>query len=145
MKAARSGIAAIVLLAAGAAVALAQLETADRARAADPVRERAEDLAKAASQRFSEVMKDGRPAEPQGKQRSGAVRGRRSLVGGAQVARALQPRLQVDRAAPQQGRRSRHGAGHAAAERADSQAAEPQPGPVPARRSRRRAPAPRTG
>ena len=68
MKAARSGIAALVLLAAGAAVVLAQLQTADRAKAADPVRERAEDLARSASKRFGEVLKDGRPAEAEGKQ-----------------------------------------------------------------------------
>ena len=53
-----------MVLLAGAVLACARLETADRAEAADGTRERAEDLARAASQRFSEVMKDGgkRPA-----------------------------------------------------------------------------------
>jgi hypothetical protein len=66
MKAARSRIAAIAMLAAGLALVLAQLQPTDRAKAADPVRERAEDLAQAASQRFSEVMKDEFGARPQG-------------------------------------------------------------------------------
>src|SRR5438067_5631777 len=64
MKAARAKIAAIVLLAAGTALAFAQLQLADRAGAADPVRERAEDLAQAASRRFGEVLKDQRAAQP---------------------------------------------------------------------------------
>jgi hypothetical protein len=46
------------MLAAGTALVLGQLQPTDRANAADPVRERAEDLAQAASRRFSEVMKD---------------------------------------------------------------------------------------
>src|SRR5947207_314890 len=68
MKAARSRIAAIGMLAAGTAVVLGQLQPTDRANAADPVRERAEDLAQAASRRFSEVMKDGLGARAQGTQ-----------------------------------------------------------------------------
>ncbi|TMJ65396.1 MAG: hypothetical protein E6G91_21115, partial [Alphaproteobacteria bacterium] len=66
MKAARSRIAAIAMLAAGTAIVLGQLQPIDRANAADPVRERAEDLAQAASRRFSEVMKDEFGARPQG-------------------------------------------------------------------------------
>jgi hypothetical protein len=46
MKAARSRIAAIAMLAAGTAIVLGQLQPIDRANAADPVRERAEDWRK---------------------------------------------------------------------------------------------------
>ena len=70
MKAARSGVAATAVLAVGAAFGLMPLAV-DRACAADPSRDRAEDLAKAASQRFSEVMKGGPPGEPQSKPPAG--------------------------------------------------------------------------
>src|SRR5437773_7172606 len=72
MNAARSRIAAIVTLAAGTALLFAHLQLTGRAEAADPTRERAEDLARAASQRFSEIMKDERGAQPRGKQPAAA-------------------------------------------------------------------------
>ena len=68
MKAARSRMAVIARVAAATVLALAQLQLADRAMSADGVRERAEDLAQAASRRFSEVMQDERGSRLQGKQ-----------------------------------------------------------------------------
>src|ERR1700752_440229 len=62
MKAARSHVAATAALAAGATLAVV-LVVPERARSADPLRERAETLARDASERFSEGMKGG-PAAP---------------------------------------------------------------------------------
>ena len=69
MQAARS-IAAVALTAA-ALMMFAKPSGVEAAQAADPVRERAEDLARAASQRFSDVLKsepqeDGRRRPPGG-------------------------------------------------------------------------------
>jgi hypothetical protein len=64
MQAARVTVALLAMLAASGAVALAQSEGG---KAADPARQRAEDLARAASQRFGEVIKEERVAQAQGK------------------------------------------------------------------------------
>ena len=122
MRSARSRVAAIAWLAAGAAVAFGQIETAGRARAADPVRARAEELAKEASQRFSEVLKDRRPAESPGKRAPAPSAGHDPWAAALGWLERSGPRLQVDRAAPQQRGRHRHGAGHAATQPANGQA-----------------------
>src|SRR5215468_1982333 len=62
MQAARSTIAAVALTAAATLIMLAKTPGVEAAQAADPARERAEDLARAASQRFGEVLK-GRPKD----------------------------------------------------------------------------------
>ncbi|MBO0742801.1 MAG: hypothetical protein J2P51_15420, partial [Hyphomicrobiaceae bacterium] len=64
MQAARS-IAAVALTAAATLMMFAKPPGVEVAQAADPVRERAEDLARAASQRFGEVLK----GEPQTRRR----------------------------------------------------------------------------
>src|SRR5262245_49540346 len=66
MQAARSTIAVVAFTAAATVMMLAKPPGVEAAQAADPVRERAEDLARAASQRFGEVLK----GEPQGKEPS---------------------------------------------------------------------------
>jgi hypothetical protein len=56
------------MLAVGAPVALAQSEGSDAGKAAERARQRAEDLAEAASRRFGEVMKEEQVAQAQSKQ-----------------------------------------------------------------------------
>ncbi|HET6928156.1 MAG TPA: hypothetical protein VFI48_14995, partial [Hyphomicrobiaceae bacterium] len=73
MQAARS-IVAVALTAAATLMMFANPPGVEAAQAADPVRERAEDLARAASQRFGEVLK----GEPQGDQRRRPAGGQES-------------------------------------------------------------------
>jgi len=75
MRAARSKIVAIAMLATGSGLAWAQLQPFGPASAADPLRDRAEDLAEAASRRFSEIMKDERGTQPRGREPSVSPRG----------------------------------------------------------------------
>jgi nucleoid-associated protein YgaU len=67
MQAARSTIAGVALTVAATLMAVSMLSDPEAALAADPVRDRAEDLARAASQRFSDVLKGEPAGEPQGK------------------------------------------------------------------------------
>src|SRR5262249_36773016 len=57
MQAARSRLAAVALAAAATLMVVAMSLGVEAAQGADPVRERAEELARAASQRFGEVLK----------------------------------------------------------------------------------------
>ena len=68
MRAALLGFAAIAALTAGGALAVAaESSSADRAQETEALRRRAEDLARAASGKFGEVLKEERLAQAQGK------------------------------------------------------------------------------